>query len=125
VANLSVGGLFAATTRPPLKGQVVRLLLELGDRQSHEVVGTVTWINSGQKPKASDLPAGFGVRITRMAPASSRSWCLKRSRKADSRTIHQDLEFSGVVQARQRGAITWREFLFNTRGSGGQQIGLL
>ena len=67
VANLSVGGLFAATARPPLRGQVVRLTLDLGDRQSHEVVGTVTWINDGRKPKAKHLPAGFGVRITQIS----------------------------------------------------------
>ncbi len=66
VANLSVGGLFAATARPPLKGQVVRLALELGDQQSHEVVATVTWINGGRDPKAKDLPPGFGVRITQI-----------------------------------------------------------
>ena len=65
VANLSVGGLFAATARPPLKGQVVRMALELGE-QSHDVVGTVTWINHGRDPKAKDLPAGFGVRITQI-----------------------------------------------------------
>jgi Tfp pilus assembly protein PilZ len=63
VANLSIGGLFAATERPPLPGQVVKLALELGDRQSYEVLGRVTWINDGATKKAPGLPAGFGVRI--------------------------------------------------------------
>ena len=66
VANLSVGGLFAATSRPPLRGQVVKMALELGDEKSYEVVGTVTWINDGRDPKASDLPLGFGIRITQI-----------------------------------------------------------
>jgi Tfp pilus assembly protein PilZ len=66
VANLSVGGLFAATERPPLLGQVVKLELELGERQTYEVVGTVTWINEREAPKAPALPQGFGVRLTQI-----------------------------------------------------------
>ena len=64
VANLSVGGFFAATLRPPLPGQVVRLELVLGDRESYEVMGRVTWLNAGRAPRAPLLPNGFGVRIT-------------------------------------------------------------
>lgn len=86
VANLSVGGLFAATTRPPLKGQVVRLTLELGDRQGHEVVGMVTWINDPKKPKASDLPAGFGVRITRIGLPAKLAIVNALKRSKESRT---------------------------------------
>jgi hypothetical protein len=67
VANLSVGGLFAATTHPPMPGQVVWLELTLGDRPPFPVMGTVTWINGHEKPKAADLPEGFGVKITRIA----------------------------------------------------------
>jgi Tfp pilus assembly protein PilZ len=63
VANLSISGLFAASERPPLPGQVVKLALELGDRESYEVVGKVTWINDAAAKKAPNLPAGFGVRI--------------------------------------------------------------
>ena len=66
VANLSVGGFFAATLRPPLLGQVVRLELMLGERQSYEVMGRVTWLNHGSSPRAPLLPCGFGVRITQI-----------------------------------------------------------
>lgn len=67
VANLSVGGLFAASPSPPMVGQVVWLELTLGQQPAFPVVGTVTWINDPQKPKAADLPQGFGVKITRIA----------------------------------------------------------
>jgi Tfp pilus assembly protein PilZ len=63
VANLSVGGLFAATDRPPMEGQVLALAVSLGDRAAFTVVGQVTWINDPQSPRAPDLPQGFGIRI--------------------------------------------------------------
>jgi Tfp pilus assembly protein PilZ len=87
VANLSVGGLFVATGRPPLEGQVVRLTLELGDEQGHEVVGTVTWINHGRDPRAKDLPAGFGVRITKIGLPAKLAIvnALKRSKERRGR----------------------------------------
>jgi len=66
VANLSVGGLFAATERPPLLGQVVKLELLLGESESYEVVARVTWLNDGFGPRAPMLPRGFGVRITQI-----------------------------------------------------------
>jgi Tfp pilus assembly protein PilZ len=66
VANLSLGGLFAATDRPPLLGQVVKLELDVDDRGPYEVLGRVTWVNEGHAPKAPDLPKGFGVRITQI-----------------------------------------------------------
>jgi hypothetical protein len=66
VTNLSVSGLFAATERPPLKGQVVSLELSLPGRGAFTVVGAVTWINSREQPQARELPPGFGVRITKM-----------------------------------------------------------
>jgi hypothetical protein len=66
VANLSVGGLFAATERPPLRGQTVSLELDLGDNTRHPMLATVTWVNDGHDPRAPELPAGFGVRITRI-----------------------------------------------------------
>lgn len=67
VANLSVGGLFAAMAKPPGPGRVVRLELALDGRPPFEVTGTVTWINEPDKPKAADLPEGFGLKITRIA----------------------------------------------------------
>jgi hypothetical protein len=66
VANLSVGGLFAATEDPPMPGQVVSLDLALGPRPPFKVLATVTWINQPERPKAAHLPQGFGVKITRI-----------------------------------------------------------
>lgn len=66
VANLSVGGFFAATKRPPLLGQVVKLELLLGESETYEVMGTVSWLNDGSSRRAPHLPHGFGVRITRI-----------------------------------------------------------
>jgi hypothetical protein len=66
VANLSVGGLFAATELPPPRGQVVGLELDLGGIESFPIVALVTWVNAGDRPTAPTLPRGFGVRITRI-----------------------------------------------------------
>lgn len=67
VANLSVGGLFAATTHPPMLGQVVVLELSLRGRPPCRIVGKVTWVNDPEKPKGPDLPQGFGIKITEIA----------------------------------------------------------
>lgn len=67
VSNLSVGGFFAATDRPPAKGQVVALDLALAGRDPFPVLATVTWINGAGDPKTNNLPQGFGVKITRIA----------------------------------------------------------
>ena len=67
VANLSVGGLFAATDDdPPMEGQFVSLQLRLGPRPPFTVQGKVTWINQPSNPKAHDLPKGFGIKITKI-----------------------------------------------------------
>jgi Tfp pilus assembly protein PilZ len=66
VANLSVGGLFAATDDPPIEGQVVSLELRLQARPPFTILGLVTWINRPDAPKAPDLPQGFGIKITRI-----------------------------------------------------------
>jgi hypothetical protein len=63
VSNLSVGGLFAASDYPPLTGQAVSLELVFDERTAFAIVGTVTWINTPQNPRAPELPPGFGVRI--------------------------------------------------------------
>jgi len=66
VANLSLGGLFAATElRPPDPGQLVILELRLPSYEPFRVVGQVTWVNEPRNP--ADLPPGFGVRITQIA----------------------------------------------------------
>jgi hypothetical protein len=67
VSNLSVGGFFAATDRPPAKGQVLALDLSLQGRDSFRILATVTWINEGGDPKTNNLPQGFGVKITKIA----------------------------------------------------------
>lgn len=65
VANLSVGGLFAATElKPPDLGQLVILEMRLPQRNPFRVVGEVTWINEPRNP--ADMPPGFGVKITRI-----------------------------------------------------------
>ena len=66
VANLSVGGFFVAHPRPPVLGQVFELDLTLGARGAFTLLGKVTWINDPRKPKAPDLPQGFGVKIARI-----------------------------------------------------------
>jgi len=67
VTNLSVGGFFAATDRPPAKGLVVALDLALQGREPFPVLATVTWINNGDEPQNNRLPRGFGVKITKIA----------------------------------------------------------
>jgi len=66
VANLSVGGLFAASEDPPMPGQMISLDLTLGRRPPFKVVGMVTWINQPESPRAAHLPKGFGVKITKI-----------------------------------------------------------
>ncbi len=66
VANLSVGGLFAATEELPMPGTTITLDLTLGPRPPFRVVATVTWVNQPDSPKAPHLPQGFGVKITKI-----------------------------------------------------------
>jgi Tfp pilus assembly protein PilZ len=67
ITNLSVGGLFAATQEPPLRGQVVALDLLLPDHRQLSVLGQVTWVNSAGGSMAPHLPQGFGARIVRIS----------------------------------------------------------
>jgi hypothetical protein len=65
VANLGMGGLFAATElRPPDPGQLIVLELRLPRHDPFRVVGQVTWVNEPRNP--ADMPPGFGVKITRI-----------------------------------------------------------
>jgi hypothetical protein len=66
VANLSVGGFYVASDRPPMRGQVLELQLRLGLRRAFPILGTVTWVNAGESDAAPELPSGFGVKITRI-----------------------------------------------------------
>jgi Tfp pilus assembly protein PilZ len=67
VANLSVSGLFAATDRPPRTGDMVTMDVLLKGKQPFSVLGRVAWINRNEAKLASHLPAGFGVKITKIA----------------------------------------------------------
>lgn len=67
VANLSVGGFFAAMARPPARGEVLELDLALKERPPFRVMGKVTWINEAKAPRSPSLPEGFGFKILRIA----------------------------------------------------------
>lgn len=65
VANLSVGGLFAATKHPPELGTMVTVQLRLPKRDCW-LVGKVSWVNEPAKPVNASLPEGFGLMFTRV-----------------------------------------------------------
>jgi len=67
VVNISVGGLFAATSGPPPLGELLDLEVTIKGRPPFRVMGKVIWINEAQKPRAPGLPRGFGFKITRIA----------------------------------------------------------
>jgi PilZ domain-containing protein len=67
VANLSVGGLFAATPSPPPPGELLELEVALKTRPPFRVMGKVIWINEAEAPRAPALPQGFGFKILRIA----------------------------------------------------------
>lgn len=67
VVNLSVGGLFAATTHPPPPGELMEIEVTLKGRPPFVVLGKVVWVNEAPKPRAPGLPRGFGFKITRIA----------------------------------------------------------
>ena len=65
VANLSVGGLFAATKHPPELGKLITVQLRL-PRRDCWLIGKVSWINESSKPINAALPEGFGLMFTRV-----------------------------------------------------------
>jgi Tfp pilus assembly protein PilZ len=67
VANLSVGGLFAATPSSPPLGEMLEMDVALKGRPPFRVTGKVAWINEAKEPKAPDLPQGFGFKIVKIA----------------------------------------------------------
>jgi hypothetical protein len=67
VANLSVGGLFAASRSAPPLGEVLEMEVALKGRPPFRVLGRVAWINEAKEPKAPDLPQGFGFKIVKIA----------------------------------------------------------
>lgn len=84
VSNLSLGGFFAATPHPPMKGQVLALDLDLPGQPSIRVVARVTWTNDPEKPRADGIPEGFGVKITEIDLAGKLALVglLKRSARS-------------------------------------------
>src|SRR5689334_16649810 len=66
IANLSVGGLFAVTDRPPIAGQVLSLQLALPEQTPLPIQGQVTWVNMNGSMKDS-VPPGFGIKITHIS----------------------------------------------------------
>lgn len=67
VANLSVGGLFAVTDRPPIAGQVLSLDLRLPEQRAPlHICGQVTWVNEEGR-RMPQMPTGFGVKITQIS----------------------------------------------------------
>jgi Tfp pilus assembly protein PilZ len=68
VANLSVGGLFAATKNPPALGEVVTIELRM-PKHDCWLVGRVSWINAPTTPINPSLPEGFGMMFTRVPAA--------------------------------------------------------
>jgi hypothetical protein len=67
VANLSVGGFFAATASPPPAGELLELELALTGQPPFRVTGKVVWINAADRVRADRLPCGFGFKITKIA----------------------------------------------------------
>jgi Tfp pilus assembly protein PilZ len=88
VANLSLGGFFAATRRPPMKGQVLALALDLPGEPPIPVLGRVTWINDAHKPDARGLPEGFGVKITEIGLAGKLAIVALLKRSAGGSQAH-------------------------------------
>ncbi len=66
VVNVSVGGLFVACGEPPLPGAALDLEMSLPGRRPLRASGIVTWLNEREAPRVRALPAGFGVKITRI-----------------------------------------------------------
>ena len=64
IANISVGGLFAVTDRPPIAGQVLSLQLAFPQQIPLPIQGQVTWVNVRD---TGATPPGFGIRITHIS----------------------------------------------------------
>jgi Tfp pilus assembly protein PilZ len=66
VANLSVGGLFAASRNPPQMGELVNVELRLPGHDCW-IAARVSWINDPAHPVNPALPEGFGLMFTRVS----------------------------------------------------------
>jgi hypothetical protein len=67
VADVSVGGLFVATQRPPLPGTGLVLELVIEGHAPFEIGGSVVWVNASPGRRAGRLPEGFGFQIRKIA----------------------------------------------------------
>jgi Tfp pilus assembly protein PilZ len=87
VMNLSASGLFVAAETPLPAGQRIELELALPGQPPFRVLGKVTWVNDTLSRKAPQLPCGFGVQMTRIAPADKQKIleALKHARAMESR----------------------------------------
>ena len=87
VSNLSLGGFFVATPRPPMAGQFFELELTLASREPFTLLGKVTWVNDPRAPRSPQLPQGFGFKITRIGLAEKVAIVdlLRRSAPVDGR----------------------------------------
>lgn len=72
VSNLSPGGLFACSARPPGAGETVVLDVMLPHRTLH-VEGVVCWVNPADKPLTFSVPPGFGLRFCQVGPGDRRA----------------------------------------------------
>ena len=66
VLNLSVGGFFIATDRPPGLGQLVELSVQLPEREPFRVVGKVCWVHRDEHGQPGELPGGSGIKIAKI-----------------------------------------------------------
>jgi Tfp pilus assembly protein PilZ len=66
VADVSVGGIFVVTNRPPLPGTALTLALVIDDQQPFEIGGSVVWVNLPDERRAARLPEGFGFQIRKI-----------------------------------------------------------
>ena len=67
VVNLSVGGFFVEAREPLPKGQSARFELTLPGGRRVALTGLVTWVNEPTARIKAEAPAGFGVKIHRIA----------------------------------------------------------
>ena len=89
VLNLSVGGFFIATDRPPGLGQLVELSMRLPERDPFKVVAKVSWVNLDERGRTRELPIGSGIKITRIEFPDKLAIVdyLKRSQAATQRSV--------------------------------------
>jgi hypothetical protein len=86
VVNLSTNGIYVASERPPLVGQVIGLELLL-DGRSFPLTGRVTWVKRPGDSVRPEVPAGFGMSLMRVELASKAAilGALKRAEDLDRR----------------------------------------